>query len=644
MKNKILLKTNLLICFVIVVGFCLTAVLSYRINYHSTLESIEQVSDLASEGIYYQMNTTLAKPVNISQTMANNSLLKVLLAQEQERKDDPAYIKTIQKHLLAYQEKYNYDSVFLVSAATSRYYNFNGLDRVLRPDDPEDAWYYKDFLPSDEEYNMNVDNDQVVGAQDAITLFVNCKIWEGDTLLGVVGVGVRIDYLQKMLQNYHDAFNVNAYFIDDTGTIQLSASHTGYERAILSEQAGYGKDICQSILSWRDDGTAHAFWSENSAGQMQDYFVTRYLPDIGWHLVVDRNTSSLIATLQKQMTLSVAVIIAIIVIILLVITRVIRGFDRQIAAMVHTNELERQTLFEKATGQLFEDIYEIDITHNRPADQVTETYFARLGAPPGTPYDQALHMIAEKQIKPEFQQGYQDTFSPAHVLSAFQEGTDSLRYEFMISNDGENYYWMRITARLLVSEGDGSLHMMIYRQNIDEEKRREEKMQKLARTDEMTGLLNKTATQRAIEDLLARDHEKLHAFFIFDIDRFKDANDRFGHAFGDHVILIFADTLRAHLRRDDLIGRIGGDEFVVFLPVPSVEWVADKARELSNALDQTYTEGTRSWQMAASIGVAIAPQDGTTFIDLYQHADDALYESKKRGRRCFTLYTQQTEK
>lgn len=643
MKNKILLKTNLSICLVIVVGFLLTAVLSYRINYHSSIQNIVQVSDLASEGVYYQMNTALSKPVNISQTMANNSLLKTLLTQEPAHSDDPAYIATMQKHLLTYQQKYAYDSVFLVSAASNRYYNFNGLDRVLAPGNAEDAWYFDDFLPSAAEYSMNVDNDQVAGAEDAITLFVNCKIWEGDTLLGVVGVGVRIDHLQKALQSYQDSFDVSAYFVDDAGVIQLAASRSGYERVNLRKQAGYSAAICDSILGWRESEAASGFWSFDGAGRKQDYFVTRYLPDIGWHLVVERDTGALMAALQRQLKLSIAVIVAIIAIILLVITRVIRGFDRRIAAMARANEQERQTLFEKATGQLFDDIYEIDITHNRPSDQVTEAYFARLGAPPGTPYDQALHMIAEKQIKPEFRQGYLDTFSPAHVLRAFEEGAEALRYEFMIANDGQSYYWMRITARLLVAEGDGSLHMMIYRQNIDEEKRREQKMQLLARTDEMTGLLNKTATQRAIEERLAQNPEGPHAFFIFDIDRFKDANDRFGHAYGDNVIRDFADILRAHFRRDDLLGRIGGDEFVAFLPIPSTAWAADKARELTAALDRDHTEGESVWHMTASIGVAFAPQDGAAFAELYRRADTALYVSKKRGRHRFTLYQKEIE-
>ena len=123
MKERILLKTNLLVCLVIVAGFLMTAVLSYRANYSASIENIEQVSALTSEDIYYQINSILTKPVNISLTMANDSLLKDFLIGENAHLDDQEYTQTLQEYLNTYKEKYQYDSVFLVSAATSRYYN-----------------------------------------------------------------------------------------------------------------------------------------------------------------------------------------------------------------------------------------------------------------------------------------------------------------------------------------------------------------------------------------------------------------------------------------------------------------------------------------------------------------------------------------
>lgn len=216
MKKNILMRTNLLVCLIIIVGFLLTAVLSYRANYSASLQNIEEVSSLTSEGIYYQMATTFTKPVNVSLTMANDSLLREYLSGEGEHLDDPSYIGTLSKYLGAYQRKYDYDAVFLISTRTGRYYNFNGLDRVLDPGDPENVWYYE-LLQSPEDYAMNVDNDEVEGAENRITVFVNCKIHdESGEVIGVVGVGMRITSLQAVLQGYEDKFGVGASW--STGT------------------------------------------------------------------------------------------------------------------------------------------------------------------------------------------------------------------------------------------------------------------------------------------------------------------------------------------------------------------------------------------------------------------------------------------
>lgn len=103
MKNNILLKTNLLVSVILLVGFALIATLSYRANYNASLVKIKQVSSLASEGIYYRLSTMLTKPVNISQTMAHDSLLIKLLEEEGSRYQEAGYQETIRKYLDTYK-------------------------------------------------------------------------------------------------------------------------------------------------------------------------------------------------------------------------------------------------------------------------------------------------------------------------------------------------------------------------------------------------------------------------------------------------------------------------------------------------------------------------------------------------------------
>ena len=152
----------------------------------------------------------------------------------------------------------------------------------------------------------------------------------------------------------------------------------------------------------------------------------------------------------------------------------------------------------------------------------------------------------------------------------------------------------------------------------------------------MTGLLTKTATERKIEEALRENPKQLYAFYITDIDNFKQANDLYGHSFGDNVIVSFARTIQQHFREDDIAGRFGGDEFVVFVSIPGKEWAVEKAAELSRDLCRLHQVGNDRWQITASIGVAVL--QGADFEMFYKNADAALYESKKNGRNRYTLY------
>ena len=104
------------------------------------------------------------------------------------------------------------------------------------------------------------------------------------------------------------------------------------------------------------------------------------------------------------------------------------------------------------------------------------------------------------------------------------------------------------------------------------------------------------------------------------------------------MIKEFTQVIRSHFRSGDVLGRIGGDEFVAFLSIPEERFAADKVKALSRDLDRSYACGGKSWHISASIGVAFAPRDGRDFASLYQNADAALYQTKARGKNGFTLY------
>ena len=131
--------------------------------------------------------------------------------------------------------------------------------------------------------------------------------------------------------------------------------------------------------------------------------------------------------MKTQLYLTCVILITVILIVLLVTTAVIRKFNRQITALVE----ERQTNFKRATEEMYDNIYELNITKNCYVGKRTEEYFESLGAK-GLPYDQGLRVIARKQIKDEFREGYVSTFTPENVIKEYNNNNNHLRYDFMI--------------------------------------------------------------------------------------------------------------------------------------------------------------------------------------------------------------------
>lgn len=634
MQTNKLLRTNILVSIILLIGFALTAVFSYKANYTDSLDNVEQISSLTADGIYYQITAMFAKPVNTSITMAHDSLLANHLLAEPKDTGESDYIETTKDYLNSYRKKYGFDSVFLVSTVTGRYYNFKGLDRTLLEENPENAWYF-DFLNSEKEYNLNVDNDEVGGAENEITVFINCKVSDtaGETI-GVVGVGIRMNQLKELLQGYEEKFGIQAYLIDTDGSIEISTSYNGYESADWFDVYGQNS-IREEVMGWEEDTENLELWGDyDSVNNEKNYIVSRYIPELSWHLLVAQNTGKIVTKMYTQIIQACVTIIIIILSVLGIITTVIRRFNKQITNLLE----ERQAVFRKATEDMYDNINELNLTKNCCVGKKTEEYFKSLGAE-NLPYNEGLKVIAEKQIKEEFREGYISIFSPENVIREFENGNGHLWYELMITQDNVNYYWMRIDAHIFYSAEDQSVHMFTYRKNIDGEKRKEIQ----AETDEMTGFLTKKATERMVKRVLEENSEGRYAFFILDIDDFKTANDQFGHIFGDFCIKEFTRIIRKHFRKGDIFGRIGGDEFAVMVPITSTEWVKAKAKELVKALDTVCTENGASWKMSVSIGVAIAGDEKTDFKTLYHNADQALYKTKYNGKNGFTIYNQEME-
>lgn len=156
-----------------------------------------------------------------------------------------------------------------------------------------------------------------------------------------------------------------------------------------------------------------------------------------------------------------------------------------------------------------------------------------------------------------------------------------------------------------------------------------------ARTDPLTGLLNRSGLALRAQELLERPGS--HALMLMDLDHFKPVNDVHGHAAGDAVLVQVAHRLTQTVREGDAVARLGGDEFVIlFADAPSHAALAERAQRLQAALRHPIDIGSgQTVEIDSSVGVAMAPQDGRTLEQLLMTADAALYRAKEAGRGCF---------
>jgi diguanylate cyclase (GGDEF)-like protein len=160
-----------------------------------------------------------------------------------------------------------------------------------------------------------------------------------------------------------------------------------------------------------------------------------------------------------------------------------------------------------------------------------------------------------------------------------------------------------------------------------------------AQEDGLTSLLNKKNFEEEVVKRLAVDSRG--ALIFIDLDGFKQVNDTFGHLMGDMVLKNSAERIRLSFRKDDIIGRYGGDEFVAYLPTfNNKEMLEQRLSALKNLLRHQHTLGETTSAITASIGVALFSTEGQDFNELVSMADLALYEAKRRGKDQHVYYSE----
>ena len=234
---------------------------------------------------------------------------------------------------------------------------------------------------------------------------------------------------------------------------------------------------------------------------------------------------------------------------------------------------------------------------------------------------------------------YADDFSIfVRSFEAMKNGRNHRVFECRLIHKDGSCVWYKCSLRAVFDYNAVPIKVVGILSNIDEEKRKIEVAEESAKRDSLTQLYNKITTNALVQQYIAetRSHG---AFFILDIDNFKGINDTLGHIYGDAVLSEIAHTLQILFRDSDIVGRIGGDEFVVFMTkLHNREIVHRKAKEVLKALKRSFSNGDLSYNISCSIGISVYPEDGNDSETLMEKADRALYYAKNHGKNQFVFY------
>ncbi|MDO6500486.1 sensor domain-containing diguanylate cyclase [Photobacterium sanguinicancri] len=199
--------------------------------------------------------------------------------------------------------------------------------------------------------------------------------------------------------------------------------------------------------------------------------------------------------------------------------------------------------------------------------------------------------------------------------------------------------WLSLLSRPVM--WDGELAVQVTAMDITEQHILREKLEHQANYDGLTNLLNRRATSEILAQQfeVAKAEKQALSCVMIDLDNFKQINDQYGHQVGDEILCLFAAVSLQSLRNSDILGRWGGEEFILSLPGHNQSQAATVANRLCEALSQVAVETDLGpLFFSASMGVATICPEITTYDQLVSKADRALYQAKHNGKNCVALF------
>lgn len=249
-------------------------------------------------------------------------------------------------------------------------------------------------------------------------------------------------------------------------------------------------------------------------------------------------------------------------------------------------------------------------------------------------YSDLIEEFINKVVHPEDRKHYLELMQRENFIQSLDNGIDQLGCEFRRIVEQNKMMWMELCVHLFREPFTHHVLALVYIKNIDAEKKRELALLHDSERDHLTNIYNKKVAESLIQDYLKwMDRDEIYVFMILDMDNFKYINDAYGHKTGDQVLILLAELMGSVFRRDDIVGRFGGDEFIIFLKrIPSADQVQKRLASLYELLSRE-----KEPELSCSIGLSMVYQ-GDSYEQVFRQADIALYEAKSQGKGQYVFY------
>ncbi|MGN6388727.1 MAG: putative bifunctional diguanylate cyclase/phosphodiesterase, partial [Burkholderiaceae bacterium] len=229
------------------------------------------------------------------------------------------------------------------------------------------------------------------------------------------------------------------------------------------------------------------------------------------------------------------------------------------------------------------------------------------------------------------------------MMTSALENNTPFRYEGRFYRQPDQALrWFEFTGLIHRNEDGAPLRIVGTAADITERKEAEEKLRHASLHDPLTGLPNRTMLIEVAGRVLAHNRRvnRAAAVLYLDLDRFKPINDTHGHEFGDAVLKEVAGRLSQSLRAEDIVVRVGGDEFVILLQeVDNAAVAGDVAAHIVALINEPFRVGDLTLSLSTSVGISVFPVDGEHIDALVTHADMAMYQAKQAGRNRLQFYS-----